>query len=40
MLKILPARLLQYENREILMFKLVLEKEEEADMQLPTSAGS
>ena len=40
MLNILPARLQQYENRELLMFKLVLEKEEEAEMQLPTSAAS
>ena len=32
MLKILQARLQQYENREILMFKPVLEKEEEAEM--------
>jgi len=40
MLKIHQARLQQYKNRELLMFKLVLEKEEEPGMQLPTSAGS
>ena len=38
MLKILQARLQQYMN--ILMFKLVLEKEEEPEIKLPTSAGS
>ena len=40
MLKILQARLQQYLNRELLMFKLVLEKAEEPEIQLPTSAGS
>ena len=40
MLKILQARLQQYMNRELLMFKLVLEKAEEPDIKLPTSAGS
>jgi len=40
MLKIHQARPQQYKNRELLMFKLVLEKEEEPGMQLPTSAGS
>ena len=38
MLKILQARLQQYVNS--LMFKLVLEKAEEPEIQLPTSAGS
>ena len=40
MLKILQARLQQYLNRELLMFKLVLEKAEEPEIKLPTSAGS
>ena len=40
MLKILQARLQQYVNRELLMFKLVLEKAEEPKIKLPTSAGS
>ena len=40
MLKILQARLQQYMNRELLMFKLVLEKAEEPEIKLPTSAGS
>ena len=39
-LKILQARLQQYVNRELLMFKLVLEKAEEPEIKLPTSAGS
>ena len=39
MLKILQARLQQYVNRELLMFKLVLEKAEEPEIKLPTSAG-
>ena len=38
MLKILQARLQQYMNS--LMFKLVLEKAEEPEIKLPTSAGS
>ena len=38
MLKILQARLQQYMN--FLMFKLVLEKAEEPEIKLPTSAGS
>ena len=38
MLKILQARLQQYVN--FLMFKLVLEKAEEPETKLPTSAGS
>ena len=40
MLKILQARLQQYMNRELLMFKLVLEKVEEPEIKWPTSAGS
>ena len=40
MLKFLQARLQQYVNRELLMFKLVLEKAEEREIKLPTSAGS
>ena len=40
MLKILQARLQQYVNRGFLMFKLVLEKAEEPEIKLPTSAGS
>ena len=40
MLKILQARLQQYVNRELLMFKLDLEKAEEPEIKLPTSTGS
>ena len=40
MLRILQARLQQYMNRELQMFKLVLEKAEEPEIKLPTSAGS
>ena len=40
MLKILQARLQQYVNRELLKFKLVLEKTEGPEIKLPTSAGS
>jgi len=40
MLKVLQARLQQYMNCELLMFKLVLEKAEEPHIKLPTSAGS
>ena len=40
MLKILQARLQQYINHDFLMFKLVLEKAEEPEIKLPTSAGS
>ena len=40
MLKILQARLQQYMNRELQMFKLVLEKAEEPEIKLATSAGS
>ena len=36
MLKILQARLQQYENHEHPMFKLVLEKAEEPKIKLPT----
>ena len=39
MLKILQARLQQYVNRELQMFKLILEKAEEPEIKLPTSAG-
>ena len=38
MLKILQARLQQYVNFQV--FKLVLEKAEEPEIKLPTSAGS
>ena len=38
MLKVLQARLQQYVNFQI--FKLVLEKAEEQEVKLPTSAGS
>ena len=40
MLKILQARLQQYVNRDSLMFRLLLEKAEETEIKLPTSAGS
>ena len=40
MLKILQARLQQYVNCELQMFKLVLEKAEEPEINLPTSAES
>ena len=40
MLKILQARLKQYMNMNFQMFKLVLEKGEEPEIKLPTSAGS
>ena len=40
MLKIFQARLQQYMNHEFQMFKLVLEKAEEPEIKLPTSAGS
>ena len=40
MLKILQARLQQYENQQYVMFKLVLEKAEEPEIKLPTSGGS
>ena len=40
MLKILQTRLQQYMNPELPMFKLVLEKAEEPEIKLPTSAGS
>ena len=40
MLKILQAKLQQYVNMNFQMFKLVLEKAEEPEIKLPTSAGS
>ena len=40
MLKILQARLQQYVNHELQMFKLVLEKTEEPEIKLPTSTAS
>ena len=40
MLKILQARLQQYVNHDLQMFKLVLEKAEEAEIKLPASFGS
>ena len=40
MLKVLQARLQQYMNHEIQMFKVDLEKAEEPEIKLPTSAGS
>ena len=40
MLKILQARLQQYVNHELQMFKLVLEKVVEPETKLPTSTGS
>ena len=40
MLKILQARLQQYVTVKLQMFKLVLEKAEEPEIKLPTSAGS
>ena len=39
MLKILQARLQQYRTVNFQMFKLVLEKAEEPEIKLPTSAG-
>ena len=40
MLKILQARHQQYVNQELLDYKLDLEKAEEPEIKLPTSAGS
>ena len=40
MLKILQARLQQYVNHELQMFKLDLEKTEDPEIKLPTSGGS
>ena len=40
MLKILQARPQQYMNPELQLFKLILEKAEEPEIKLPTSAGS
>ena len=39
-LNILQARLQQYMNRELPDVKLILEKEEEPEIKLPTSIGS
>ena len=40
MLKILQARLQQYKNQELQMYKLDLEKAEEPEIKLPTFVGS
>ena len=40
MLKTLPARLQQYMNREFPDVQAILEKAEEPEIKLPTSAGS
>ena len=40
MLKILQARLQQYMNSKLQMFKLDLEQAEEPEIKLPTSIGS
>ena len=40
MLKILQATLQQYMNQELQMYKLSLEKADEAEIKLPTPAGS
>ena len=40
MLTILQARLQQYVNHQLQMYKMVLEKAEEPEMKLPTSGGS
>ena len=40
MLKIFQARLQEYVNHELQMFKLYLEKAEEPEIKLPTSSGS
>ena len=40
MLKILQARLQQYMNRELPTYKMDLDKAEEPEIKLPTSAGS
>ena len=40
MFKILQARLQQYVNRELQMFKMDLEKAEEPEIKLPASVGS
>ena len=40
MFKILQARLKQYRTEKSQMFKLDLEKAEEPEIKLPTSAGS
>ena len=38
--KILPARLQEYMNQELQMYEPDLEKAEELEIKLPTSAGS
>ena len=40
MLKILQARLQQYVNRELQIFKLVIKNAEKQEIKLPTSIGS
>ena len=40
MLKIVQARLQEYVNQELQMYKLDLEKAEEPEIKLPTSIGS
>ena len=40
MLKILQARLQQYVNWELQMFKVDIEKTEEIEIKWPTSAGT
>ena len=40
MLKIFHARIQQYMNQEISVYKLDLEKEEEPEIKLPTFTGS
>ena len=40
MLKILQARLQEYVNQELQMYKLDLEKAEDPEIKLPTSLGS
>ena len=40
MFRILQARLEQYVNRKLPMYKLDLEKAEEPEIKLPTSVGS
>ena len=40
MLKILQARLQQYLNQNLQMYKLDLKKAEEPEIELPTSIGS
>ena len=40
MFKILQARLQQYVNQELQMFKMDLEKAEKPEIKLPTAIGS